>query len=72
MSELALAAAVFAASLVLTYFFCLRPMRRGQCAMAPKTHAGEQAPLRDREAEIARLRDEIVALKAPAPAREPR
>lgn len=32
MTEFGLAAAVLAASLVSTYFFCLRPMRRGHCA----------------------------------------
>jgi hypothetical protein len=33
MSELILPVAVLLASLALTYFFCLRPMQRGQCAL---------------------------------------
>lgn len=32
MSELGFAAAVLLAALTLTYFFCLRPMRRGHFA----------------------------------------
>ncbi|MGY4544425.1 hypothetical protein ACVWY0_004370 [Arthrobacter sp. UYNi723] len=73
MSELVLAATVLAASLALTYFFCLRPMRRGRCAMVPNAQAGGQAtaPV-DREAEIARLREEIAALKAATPTSESR
>lgn len=73
MSDVTLAVTVLAASLALTYFFCLRPMRRGMCAMAPKARTGGQAtaPV-DREAEIARLREEITALKAATPTRESR
>ena len=33
MSELWLPATVAAAAVTFTYFFCVRPMRRGQCAM---------------------------------------
>ncbi|MEO5321024.1 hypothetical protein PV761_20855 [Arthrobacter sp. CC3] len=73
MSGLVLAAAVLVASLALTYFFCLRPMRRGRCAMAPKAQAyGHSTAPVDREAEIARLRDEIAALQAATPTRESR
>lgn len=73
MSSLVLAAAVLLASLALTYFFCLRPMRQGRCAMAPKAQARPQATAAtDREAEIQRLREEIAALKATTPTREPR
>ncbi|RAX15283.1 hypothetical protein DC347_18080 [Pseudarthrobacter sp. AG30] len=73
MSGLVLAAAVLVASLALTYFFCLRPMRRGRCAMAPKAQAdGHFAAPVDREAEITRLRDEIAALHAATPTRESR
>lgn len=64
MSGLVLAVTVLAASLVLTHFFCLRPTRRGRCAMVPNARAGGQAtaPV-DRVDEIARLREEFAALK---------
>lgn len=59
MKELALPILVALAALTLTYFFCLRPMRRGHCAATPQ--AGESA---EREAEIARLRAEVAALRS--------
>lgn len=65
MSELGFAAAVLLASLTLTYFFCLRPMRRGHCAtsmVAGWNTTSTQAP--DQDAEIARLRQEVSALRA--------
>lgn len=65
MTDLVFTATALLASLVLMYFFCVRPMRRGRCAMTPEARAGGQASAAtDREAEIARLRDEIAPLKA--------
>ena len=61
MIEFALPAAVLLASLALTYFFCLRPMRRGQCATAPKAETKSDASSTD---EVERLREEIAALRA--------
>ncbi|WP_026533627.1 hypothetical protein [Arthrobacter sp. H14] len=49
-------------SLTVTYFFCLRPMRQGRCAMVGNTLANEQSVRRD-EAEIARLREEVAVLR---------
>lgn len=65
MTEAGLAAAVLAASLVSTYFFCLRPMRRGHCAMF-LSRGGRQhsATVRERDAEAGRLREQIAALHA--------
>lgn len=56
-----LAAAVAAAAISLTYFFCVRPMLRGRggCAMADR--AGDRSA-RDRE--IAELREELRVLRA--------
>jgi hypothetical protein len=63
-TELGLAAVVLVASLTLTYLFCLRPMRRGHCAVGAGRgqgrHLGETP---DRDAEIARLRQEVSALR---------
>jgi hypothetical protein len=42
------AAAVAVAAVVLTYLCCIRPVRRGQCAMTPGPSQGE--------AEVAALR----------------
>lgn len=64
MTELGLAAAVLVASLTLTYLFCLRPMRRGRCAVGAGRGQGRhlgQTP--ERDAEIARLRQEVSALR---------
>ena len=65
MSELGLATVVLLASLALTYFFCIRPMRKGRCGMVPEAQAGEQArsTVGD-EGEIARLRAEVAALRS--------
>ncbi len=76
MSELGLAGAVLLASLTLTYLFCLRPMRRGRCAMgAGRRGRGQDAcEMSDRDAEVARLRQEVAALRAgsaPASSRAP-
>lgn len=69
MTELGLPAAVLVASLAATYFFCLRPMRRGHCAMSPRRSAGQGLEVQDRDAEVARLREEIAALRAEPGAR---
>lgn len=64
MSELALPVVVLLASLALTYFFCLRPMRRGQCALGRQARpAGEQVPS-TQAAELAKLREQVEGLKA--------
>ncbi len=58
------AALILVLSVVLTYFFCLRPMKQGWCA-AVKTDpviTAQSGP--DADAEIRRLRDEISALRA--------
>ncbi len=53
---------VAAASIGLTYIMCIRPMRRGHCAMMPP--ASEEACDNPEEvAEIARLRADIAALR---------
>lgn len=65
MTEFGLAFAILAASLVVTYFFCLRPMRLRHCAMTPNRGAGEHsAKVRERDAEASRLRAQIAALRA--------
>ena len=64
MTELGLATVVLLASLALTYFFCIRPMRKGRCAMAPKAQAEQARSTVDDEGEIARLRAEVATLRA--------
>ncbi len=65
MTGFGLAAAVLTASLVSTYFFCLRPMRRGHCAMSPSRGGGQHsATVRERDAGAGRLREQIAALRA--------
>jgi hypothetical protein len=62
-TELILPGIVVAASLALTYVFCLRPMRRGQCGMSRVVTSA--APVaEDRDAEVAALRAEVAALRA--------
>ncbi|GAB3668675.1 hypothetical protein GCM10027596_39820 [Nocardioides korecus] len=59
--ETLLPVGVTAAALVLTYFTCLRPMRRGHCMMMPSRHESvENCAVSD---EAARLRAEIAALR---------
>jgi hypothetical protein len=58
MTSLLFAIAVFAAAATLTYFFCIRPMRRGQCGMAGTTDADHQ-----RRQELESLRQEIDELR---------
>lgn len=47
------------AAITATYFFCIRPMRRGECGMA----AGENQD-EERSREIAELREELRILRA--------
>lgn len=66
MSELALPLAVLALSVLLTYFFCLRPMRRGShCGFAPGSRRSGCAEegAGDSRAEVERLRHEVDALR---------
>jgi hypothetical protein len=56
-----LAAAVAAAAISLTYFFCVRPMLRGRGGCAMTGSAGDRSA-RDRE--IAELREELRVLRA--------
>jgi len=56
--SLAFATAVLAASVLLTYFCCMRPVRRGACAV------GQRDSLASRTAEISRLHGEVAALRA--------
>lgn len=53
-------ALVAVAAITLTYFTCIRPMRRGQCGMTPGQPAG--AADSERDTEIARLRAEVADL----------
>lgn len=78
MSEVGFAVAVLAASLALTYLFCLRPMRRGHCAaggLPGRAQRPGHPPGRgaqrgtERDAEAARLRRESATLRAEAPHR---
>jgi hypothetical protein len=56
-----LAAAVAAAAISLTYFFCVRPMLRGRGGSAMTGSAGDRSA-RDRE--IAELREDLRVLRA--------
>ena len=55
-----IAAAILATSVVFTYFFCLRPMKRGRCAMTSRMPTSTSM---SHEAEIAQLRQEIRNLR---------
>lgn len=68
MTELGLAVAVLVASLTLTYVICLRPMRRGHCAMGAGRSQGRSfGETPDRDAEIAQLRQQVAGLRAESP-----
>ncbi len=54
-------ALVAAAAIGLTYFVCIRPMRRGHCAVMPQQHS--EAADAERAAEIDRLRAEVAELR---------
>lgn len=62
--EWALPVAVTGGSIALTYFFCLRPMRNGHCAMMPQRQDSSARESQDNGAEIARLRAEVAQLRA--------
>lgn len=49
-------------ALVLTYFTCIRPMRRGHCMVAPPGRESVEDPALSQE--IAQLRGEIAALRS--------
>ena len=51
MMELILPAVTAIAAITLTYLFCVRPMRRGRCAMGAQT----ATPARDEQQSRARL-----------------
>ncbi len=59
--ESVLPALIAVTAITLTYFMCIRPMRRGQCGTMPPKHAGGVNS--EREAEIARLRAEVAELR---------
>ena len=64
--DLPFAIGLFVAALAVTYFTCIRPMRRGQghCGMGAALEGIKDSDAK-RRAEIARLREEIESLKAP-------
>jgi len=53
--DILFAAGVLVAAGLASYSFCVRPMRRGRCAMRP--HVG------DRDEEVRRLREEVDRLR---------
>ncbi|MGH3907572.1 MAG: hypothetical protein ACRDTE_25855 [Pseudonocardiaceae bacterium] len=53
-------ALVAAASLVATYFFCLRPMWRGRCGVSGRAGSSDE----DLRGQIAELQEEIRTLRA--------
>jgi len=65
-SSVLFAAAVFVAAVVLTYFSCVRPMRRGRCRGAT-THTGHGSSSQARGEELARLHAEIAQLREQTP-----
>jgi len=54
-------ALIAAAAIGLTYVICIRPMRRGHCAMMPPQHS--DAADAERAAEIDQLRAEVAGLR---------
>ena len=67
MTEVALAAATLAASVGLTYVFCVRPMRQGRCAMTSAPSSDTSAAQRSERAEIDAARARVAALRACIP-----
>ncbi|WNB84760.1 hypothetical protein [Cellulomonas sp. ATA003] len=66
MSELLLPAAFLVLSVAVTYWLCLRPMRRGRCGFAPRHGHACRAheATTDADTEVGRLRREIRVLRA--------
>lgn len=68
MNGLLLPALTLLAAIGLTYLFCVRPMRKGQCASArpagPQSTTGQGAD----QAEIEAARAQLAALRARQPA----
>ena len=66
MNELALPVAVLVLAVLATYFFCVRPMKRGShCGLAPgrgRSGCAEEGA-DDTHAEVERLRQEVDALR---------
>lgn len=59
MTEYLLPGGVLVASLAMTYYFCLRPMRRGHCGPGEKQHATHdelELALQQARLDLARLR----------------
>lgn len=55
MTEWLLPLGVTAASLTLTYFLCLRPMRKGHCGAGPRRQQASQPEWLDHDLEQARV-----------------
>jgi hypothetical protein len=53
--DLVFSAGPLAGAVLATYVFCVRPMRRGHCALTPQA--------RDRDEELRQLRAEVEQLK---------
>jgi hypothetical protein len=57
MSELWLPATVAAAAVTFTYFFCVRPMRRGTCGMSSSAEENQlDKELAEAQSALARMR----------------
>lgn len=61
MTEWLLPLGVTAASLTMTYLFCLRPMRKGHCGAVPQQPPGSPSGQLDRD--LARARDKLTSLQ---------
>lgn len=62
MSDLLLPAGIIAASLAMTYFFCIRPMRKGHCAMQGSQNSADtelDLALRKARADLEKIRSEF-------------
>ena len=65
MNEVLFAFIVLLLALGSTYFFCIRPMRKGTCAMGrAASRVGARSKDRESGTEAARLKSEIAALRA--------
>lgn len=62
MTDLLLPAGIIAASLAMTYFCCVRPMRRGHCAGQGLQHSADNEldrALRQARADLEKIRAEV-------------